>query len=330
MPSVPSVIRSSPWLIPLIFGGVQAAEICYDDKDYPAIASLAPTTSGYRIVLSGALRGSSHTAPVLEDTAPVLEFSSGWQAAGRVPCEYGRCAKETQGCTVQLPQIPLPTVEEVGAVWGQPVEKVEQEVSACVEEGRYVYFGIGFYWGEGSAGVGGVGRYDKQARKMEIRRPERLLRTGVTHIASDGKYLWIGTGNQYECIGMVPTEGLLRYDWGKDRLDPADPSGQGMCGFMVRGLLVRDRTLVVATDVGLALGSGAGLETPLHWHHLVPDLQAPGLMRETTCNALYDKLLRTVSREGDGDGWSSFSQLTRTLKTRNPKLLEQYIGTGAK
>ena len=103
-----------------------------------------------------------------------------------------------------------------------------------------------------------------------------------------------------------------------------------MCGFMVRGLLVRDRTLVVATDVGLALGSGAGLQDPLRWRHLVPDLQAPGFMRETTCDALYNQLLRAVSREDDGMGWSSFSQLSDALETRNPKLLEQYLSTGAK
>jgi len=322
MLSVPSVIRSSPWLILLVVGGVQASSTCYDDKDYPAIASLAPTPSGYRIVLSGALRGGS-------DTAPVLEFSSGWRVAGRVPCKDGRCVKQTQGCAVELPEIPLPPADAVEAVRGQPVTEVEQKVSACVEQGRYVYFGIGFYWGEGSDGIGGVGRYDRQTRKMEIRRPEQLQRTGVTHIAYDGKYLWIGTGNQHECVGMVPTEGLLRYDWEKDRLDPADPGGQGMCGFMVRGLLVRDRTLIVATDVGLALGSGAGLEKPLNWRHLVPDMQAPGLMRETTCDALYNRLLRTVSRQDDGMGWSSFEQLRKALETRNPELLEKFMSAGS-
>lgn len=325
MLSVPSAIRSSPWLILLAFGGVQAASVCYDDRDYPAIGSLEPTPSGYRIVLSGRLRGRS-------DTAPLFEFSpeTKWRAAGRVACEHGNCVKETQGCPVSLPEIPLPVIDVVEAVRGQPVQEVEQKVAACVEQGRYVYFGIGFYWGEGSGGIGGVGRYDKQTRKMEVRRPEQLQKTGVTHLAHDGKYLWIGTGNQHECIGMVPTEGLLRYDWDKDRLDPADPGGQGMCGFMVRGLLVRDRTLVVATDVGLALGSGAGLQNPLRWRHLVPDLQAPGFMRETTCDALYNQLLRAVSREDDGMGWSSFSQLRDTLETRNPKLLEQYLSTGAK
>ena len=51
--------------------------------------------------------------------APVLEFSSGWQAAGRVPCKYGRCVKETQGCAVQLPKIPLPAKEAVEAIRGQ-------------------------------------------------------------------------------------------------------------------------------------------------------------------------------------------------------------------
>jgi len=314
MPSVRFLIRFSPWLFLAAFGGVQASSTCYDDKDYPAIASLAPTPSGYRIVLSGTARGGS-------DTAPVLEFSSGWRAAGRLPCAQGRCVNETQGCAVPLPPIPLPSTEE----------GLEQKVEACVEEGRYVYFGIGFYWGEGSFGIGGLGRYDRQTRKMEIRRPELLKDTGVTHIASDGRYLWIGTGNQHECMGMVPTQGLLRYDWAGDRLDWADPGGKRMCGFMVHGILVRDGTLVVATDVGLSLGSGAGLEPPLRWRHLVPNLQTPGLMQETSCDALYRKLLRTVSRKDDGMGWSAYSQLTDTLKRWwNPELLKEYLDAGGK
>lgn len=316
-----AAVLSSPWLI-LLGGGVQAAWTCYSDRDYPAIAGVAPTPTGYRILLGQAFRDAS-------GNAPVLEFSSGWKVVDSELCLPGRCDRETQGCKVQLPEIPLPTAKEVQAVIGQPPEGIEQNVSACVEEGRYVYFGIGFYVGEGFAGIGGVGRYDKQTRKMEIRRPKRLLKTGVTHIASDGRYLWIGTGNQGECSGMVPTEGLLRYDWTNDRLDPADPGAQGMCGFMVRGLLVKDRTLVVATDVGLALGSGAGLEAPLQWRHLVPDLNAPGLMRETKCDALYEKLLRTVSRKEEVD-WSSFGQLTDTLEKWNPELLERYNKTEGK
>jgi hypothetical protein len=322
MRNVPSFIRSSPWLILLAIGGAHAASTCYDDQDYPAIAALAPKPSGYAILLSGVYRKSG--------MAPVLEFSSsGWKASEPEPCPEGRCVRETRGCKVQLPEIPLPKAQEVPAEFGRP-EGMEQRVSACVEEGRYVYFGIGFYLGEGQGGLGGVGRYDKQTRKMEIRRPKRLRATGVTHIASDSKYLWVGTGNQGECIGMMPTEGLLRYDWTSDRLDPADPSGQGMCGFMVRGLLVKDRTLVVATDVGLALGTGAGLDAPLQWRHLIPDLSAPGLMRETTCDALYEKLLRTVSRKDDGMGWSSFGQLKETLEKWNPKLLERYNRTETK
>jgi hypothetical protein len=311
-------------LILLAFGAAHAASTCYDDKDYPAIGGLAPTPSGYRIVLSGAERRGS-------DTAPVLEFSSGrWQLAGRVPCKFGRCVKETQGCSIRTPDDMDLNEDIEQTLLNKGVEEIDQKVSACVESGGYVYFGIGFYWGEGTRGVGGIGRWDKKTGKVDVRRPQQLQETGVTHLAHDGKYLWIGTGNQHECMGMVPTEGLLRYDWDKDHLDRADPSGQGLCGFMVRGLLVRDHTLVVATDMGLSLGSGVGLENPIRWRHLVPDLQAPGFMRETTCDALYNHLLRTVSRQDDGMGWSSFSQLSDTLKMRNPKLLEQYIGSGAK
>jgi len=46
-------------------------------------------------------------------------------------------------------------------------------------------------------------------------------------------------------------------------------------------------------------------------------------MQETTCDALYRKLLRTVSRKDDGMGWSSYSQLKNTLERWNPKLLKE-------
>jgi len=68
-----------PALLPVVdlwaFGAARASSTCYGDEGYPAIASAAPIPSGYRIVLSGTARGRS-------DTAPALEFSSGWKAAG--------------------------------------------------------------------------------------------------------------------------------------------------------------------------------------------------------------------------------------------------------
>lgn len=324
-PRVASVTRQVAWLALLGIGSVQAASLCYSDRDYPAIGDLQATPSGYRIVLSGIFREG-------RPDAPVLEFSqeTGWRTAGRVPCaNENDCVKETQGCKAQLPAIRLSRDEARRILGRETGEEIEQSVSACVEQGQYVYFGIGFYRGEGSDGVGGIGRYDRSTGKMEIRRPPRLLETSVTHLAHDGKYLWIGTGNQYECIGRVPTEGLLRYDWDRGTIERwRDPPTDTMCGLMVRGMLVRDGKLIVATDVGLAIRESGG-EYP-EWHHYVPDLKAPGLMRETKCDELYTHLLRTVGREsGPGDS-SSFSQLYYALAKRDSRLLEQFVRAGVK
>jgi len=312
-----------PWLAllaaVLVSGGARASSTCYDDRDYPAVADLQPTPAGYRIVLSGIFIDKQGSAPVLE-----LSPAGGWRTAGRVACreggDFSRCVRETQGCEIKLPEIPL-SKEEATRILGRDVQDVEQRVNACVAQGGYVYFGIGFYRGEGTTGVGGVGRYDPRTGKMEIRRPAKLRETSVTHLAHDGTSLWIGTGNLHECIGMVPTEGLLRYDWQRDSVE-VHPAGSGMCGFMVRGILIRDGAVVVATDTGLAvLDKGPGTQS---WRHLVPDLQASGLMRQTTCDALYERLLRSVSREEDCCGWSAYSQLHDTLKSRYPAVLEKF------
>jgi hypothetical protein len=60
------------------------------------------------------------------------------------------------------------------------------------------------------------------------------------------------------------------------------------------------------------------------WHHFVPDLKNPTLMRETTCHKLYGQLLRTVDRKEDCCGWSSFGQLKDALKNRDPVFLKKW------
>lgn len=301
---------------------LQAYSTCYSDRDYPATADLQPTEGGYRVVLSGKYRGNADTTPVLAYSA-----KAGWSLAGRVPCKDGKCVRETQGCAIRLPPIVLSTKEAEHILFRRAGEQ-EQTVSACIEHGKFIYFGLSSYKGEGGDGVGGIGRYNRRTGKMEIHRPRELHEINVTHIAHDGKFLWVATANQSECDGLLPAAGLLRYDWHAKAVDSQD-ARNGMCGFTVRGLLAMPGKLVVASDTGVSVRTpGPYAEYLPTWRHVVPDLMAPGLMRETKCVDLHEQMLLTVSQEDDGMGWSSFEQLVEALARTGMHTLLKYVRAG--
>jgi hypothetical protein len=100
---------------------------------------------------------------------------------------------------------------------------------------------------------------------------------------------------------------------------------EGMCGFTVNAFLQFNGTLLVASDLGLSVREqNKGATDIITWHHFVPDLKNPTLMRETTCHKLYGQLLRTVDRKEDCCGWSSFGQLKDALKNRDPVFLKKW------
>ncbi len=45
---------------------------------------------------------------------------------------------------------------------------VEEAPSACVTRDGRIYFGLGFYEGEGADGIGGVGMYDPATKKLQV------------------------------------------------------------------------------------------------------------------------------------------------------------------
>jgi hypothetical protein len=299
----------------------QGIGTCYDDRDYPAIADLAETKEGYRILLSGRFRKSDGTAPMLE-----FRQGRGWKNRGNRSCLHPPCDRVAENPCPPLPEIHISRTEARRLLGRRLGTDLEQTPEACIRQGRYIYFGINAYRGEGNDSVGGIGRYDPRSGKMEIRRPVELRETNVTHLAMDGKTLWIGTGGDYECAGTVPTKGLLGYDWDDDHLVSDMRGEKNMCGFLVRGSLVRGDTLVVATDTGLAIREkDAGNDAEYHWRHFVPDLHHPRLMRETDCDTLHEQLLRTASRVRDGVGWESFEQTFDALVALRPGFLERFI-----
>lgn len=128
---------------------------------------------------------------------------------------------------------------------------VEESPESCVERQGYVFFGLGFYEGEGVDGIGGIGRYDTTTGEIEVRRPTWLRDKSVAHISDDGRFLWFSVWQQYEKDQAY--WGLHRYDWSTDILERTGTTSSSPCGTRVAGVRrVRDE-LVVATDFGVSL-----------------------------------------------------------------------------
>jgi hypothetical protein len=97
-------------------------------------------------------------------------------------------------------------------------DTIEQGPTSCTRVGSLVYFGIAFYGGEGSGGVGGIGKLDLHTGKVEVRWPQQLLTTSVHKLLVIDKSIWITTEDNSEGT-TGPGIGIARYDWAQDRLD---------------------------------------------------------------------------------------------------------------
>ena len=148
---------------------------------------------------------------------------------------------------------------------------VEEAPSVCTEHEGRLFFGLGFYEGEGEDGVGGIGVYDRATKKIEIRRPPWLRDKSVTAIAHDGRALWLGVNQQYE-KSNVP-HGLARYDWATDTIEPLRGE-DAPCGFAVGALRLQNGVLEVRTNLG---SSRLDLRT--------------GKWTQTSCREIYRRLL---------------------------------------
>ena len=139
---------------------------------------------------------------------------------------------------------------------------VEETPESCVERQGYVFFGLGFYEGEGVDGVGGIGRYDERTGEIEVRRPVWLRDKSVRHMSDDGRSLWFSLWKQYE--KDREEWGLHRYDWDTHILERLGTSSWSPCGTTVIGTLLIEDELFIATDFGLSVLDLVGGE----WRHL--------------------------------------------------------------
>lgn len=318
-------------------GAVLAAEGCYTTDRYPSVYGFS-VWQGHLHAALPAPPGQSRQLDVQINHDLVRGDDGTWQVKSEL-CTDTDCSQPERistAChyTVPTPDLSIEDIRRVSPRMAKYLQSsdIEQKVGACVQEGNTIWFGITFYCGEGYCGLGGIGRYDTQTHKLEVRRPKALLNASVSPLAFDGRYLWAGTYDSGECIGEDPVSGLVRYDWDTDQLvsfaGGTDSGGDpGPCGFRFNDLYIDKQGLWVSSDMGLAT-----LENPqdepakMRWINYIPALQdAKSPLKETDCTALYTGLLKSLPRGGWGaseyEGY--YEQFSAVLKRFNPALAQE-------
>ena len=256
-----------------------AASVCYSEEKYPNITEIRQGKDGLEFVAGGVNIGEDNkSAPVITLTNDTAWDARTWAVTDTVKCASYGCLDTYKQCNLDVPAITLSVHDALNLRSFRYIpESIDQTISACVKDGENVYFGISFYAGEGVSGVGGVGRYNTESRDVEIRRLPILRDSSVTHIAFDGKLLWVATAHHYECSGTPPAVGLIRYDWEKNIIQNFQDVGAGLCGFVIHDIHITNKSAWVATDLGLSQADRTnkdynyGWETG--WRNYIPQIK---------------------------------------------------------
>lgn len=331
-----------------------AAADCYDQTPYPAALRIVPQgNDGFVIYLpSPDLDKAGKTlqerydkgGPVVRSDIPYTYPAIAYRSAAGFTLEKPLTCHFDLDCAAapfKLPTCPsgMPSfkrlIDDVRRVepslfkapadappsFVEEEENVEQGYGACSVRGDSVWFGIRFYEGEGYTSIGGLGRYDKKSKRLEIRRPEFLRHSSIFHIHHDGERLWMATGGDHECTGTPPTLGLVGYDWKTHQALTFVDDKDGPCGFLVNGFAQLGDDMWVATDLGLSRWN----RKTSTWQNYLP---APGEtppMRETRCSDLYQHLIETLPRSGWNEAQSAASpyhQFMETLARLRPRAID--------
>jgi hypothetical protein len=184
----------------------------------------------------------------------------------------------------------------------------------------HVWFGFEFYWGEGSIGTGGIGRYTSTTKQLEIRRPAELERIPIQKVIHDGENLWAATKYVFGCEGHPPALGLLKYDWSNKTLTQFKSIKEGPCGFAINDIVWKNGSLWVATDVGLS----RWIKENNQWLHYIPDKNDPSQVSTKSCPEIYNDLFREIAtNEWCNRGYECDKQLLYNLERFRPAYYER-------
>lgn len=206
---------------------------------------------------------------------------------------------ERESCSENVPAVNL-TKKEYLKLRPDPrypnylPDEIEQVTTSCTRVDSLVYFGLAFYSGEGTGGVGGIGRLDLHTGKVDVRRPQ-LLRTASVHkLLVLDKSVWVTTKDETEGT-TGPGIGIARYDWAQNRLETFQGAKDGPCGMWANDMLVHDGELWVATELGISrysLKRGT-------WRHFVPLNDTTQDLREVACHDVYQEIASRLSATPD-------------------------------
>lgn len=249
----------------------------------------------------------------------VYSATTGWIRGTSLPLPRAR-ARQVAACAKEVPPIvlPLQDARELASRIAQDPGEIDQRITACQRVGPMVWFGIGFSTGHKSTGVGGLGRYDTRSRLLEVRRPRALRDFSAAAIEVRGDRVWLATTVSSACSDPPPGNGVLVYDWKKDRSLDRLFAGHGSCGLAIHDLVASGDALWIASDLGISRVPRSG--PPGAARHFVPDPEEPSGMRQVSCNALYAELLAGLPDTGS----RPFSQLIRGLAAHNPGFLASW------
>lgn len=125
---------------------------------------------------------------------------------------------DRQGTTEDFYILPQPTYEQfrqfrpsrVGDGYTEEDTKLESEIGPRQLEGSRIWFGLKFYDGEGTSGIGGIGSFDVLSRKYELTYPKEIADSSVYSIFVEPKSIWVGLGIQPE--GAAFGTGIAKID----------------------------------------------------------------------------------------------------------------------
>lgn len=284
--------------------------ICHDETTFPSVMNIEQVDGNVVAQLGGVSWDEK------SQTVAAVQFRDNqWRVAPRRSSnKYSVMSPHFRQCSAKIP-LPKMTREEAQRLreWAYTPEEFSQYVTACDESETHIYFGLGFYQGEGTSGVGGIGRLDKRTKTVEIRHPLLLRDSSVTALAFDGQSLWLGTAKEMECTGLVAAHGLLRYKWDSNTIEQES----GFPGLVIHDLRVIDGTVWAASDLGISRRVNDILG--FVWQHWTFTAgREPHLQREGQ-HTLYRRLAHTLSNTPHPAGDSPFNYFAISLATIFPR-----------
>jgi hypothetical protein len=301
-------------------GWMWAADVCYSEERLPSVVWIDTIGKDIRFWLAGMYQTREWNAGHL-----LIKKNGGSWVNARANTSLDEARKPTS-CEGKIPPAPRAAEEESleSARETYDIGVRNEGPWGCAQVDRTIWFGLSYYHGEGYYGVGGIGRFDLSTKRREVRRPNLLRKSVVPSVAWDGKNLWICAHDPSSgCTGIMPSVGLVKYDWAREETTVFRDTEEGPCGFVPHAVLWRDEQLWVGTDLGLDRFDSK----ENRWGHYVPSGDGK-VVRETTCLAHYRDLLERLQRETDQKVPESFQglyQLKKALLKFHPETAKKLL-----